>query len=405
MRNVSLRHSSLVATQQGGASLIETMVGILIGLIVVAVVYNTMILAEEHKRTTIGVADAQVTGQLTQFILGRELANAGNALQVGIQELAGCSDWRLKPIPIAIRAGATNNDSDELTVFYSTSTRVVHPVVVPGATTPVLVPVTSPNGFAENDFFLLTDQGTTCHLGKVAVNGIAQWASGNPFPPAAPGGHVQLTTVGPVPAMGGGPGTTARVINLGPTVRRMHYRVDPAKGQLYRVNVNPDPSLLLPQPVVPIAQNVVLVKAQYGVDIGVDTSTSGNGTVDCWTPADFADTCGNGVDYTGPVDPKDGAPGAGGPFAEGGTVPQMRTRFRSVKAVRVAIVVRSDEQTKANANNAGLVGQTAWLFNCAANDATCLGRIQIDNTVLQDYGRYRIYEATIPLRNAIWSQP
>ena len=29
--------------------------------------------------------------------------------------------------------------------------------------------------------------------------------------------------------------------------------------------------------------------------------------------------------------------------------------------------------------------------------------MQIDNTVLQDYGRYRIYEATIPLRNSIWN--
>ena len=78
--------------------------------------------------------------------------------------------------------------------------------------------------------------------------------------------------------------------------------------------------------------------------------------------------------------------------------------IRAIKAVRVALVVRSEDVAKADAVNATLVNQSAWIFNCAANDATCQGRIQLDNTVLQDYGRYRIYEATIPLRNAIWNQ-
>ena len=32
------------------------------------------------------------------------------------------------------------------------------------------------------------------------------------------------------------------------------------------------------------------------------------------------------------------------------------------------------------------------------------GRDEIDNTALHDYFRYRIYETTIPLRNALWNQ-
>ena len=82
----------------------------------------------------------------------------------------------------------------------------------------------------------------------------------------------------------------------------------------------------------------------------------------------------------------------------------LAARIRAIKAVRVALVVRSEDVAKADAVNATLVNQSAWIFNCAANDATCQGRIQLDNTILQDYGRYRIYEATIPLRNAIWNQ-
>ncbi len=72
--------------------------------------------------------------------------------------------------------------------------------------------------------------------------------------------------------------------------------------------------------------------------------------------------------------------------------------------MRVAIVVRSEHQERPDpAMSASLVNQTAWLFNCAANDGTCQSRIQIDNTVLNDYGRYRIYETVIPLRNALWN--
>ncbi len=77
--------------------------------------------------------------------------------------------------------------------------------------------------------------------------------------------------------------------------------------------------------------------------------------------------------------------------------------MRSIKAVRIAIVVRSEHQERQDALSASLVNQSAWLFNCAANDATCQGRIQINNTVLDDYSRYRIYETVIPLRNSIWN--
>jgi hypothetical protein len=156
-----------------------------------------------------------------------------------------------------------------------------------------------------------------------------------------------------------------------------------------------------PLPVVPLAQNVVLLKAQYGID------TDGNNLLDCWTGADNNNTCGNGVDYSGPPSPYDANDPAGlGTFAAGlvNSV-ASRARVRSVKAVRVAIVVRSEHQERTgDAFSADLVGQTATLFNCAANNATCQGRIQIDNTVLKDYNRYRIYETVIPLRNSIWNQ-
>ena len=53
-----------VRSRHRGASLVETMVGILIGMIVIAVVYNILSVAEGYKRATVGSSDAQITGLL-----------------------------------------------------------------------------------------------------------------------------------------------------------------------------------------------------------------------------------------------------------------------------------------------------------------------------------------------------
>ncbi len=385
----------LRAVRERGAGIIETMVGILIGMIVVAVVYNVLVLAEGYKRSTIGVADAQVTGQLTQYILGRELANGGAALMMGAPDLINCSDWRLRPLPVMVTAGASANQSDQLLVFYSTSPRVVHPVWFSGiVNTPNPLAVDSPNGFKVGDWVIATNRSANCSLAN--VTGIAPYSGTlGPYPPADENGKVALAYT---PASAFNFNADSRVINLGQRMMRIRYLVDwdptavPAlrgKAQLTSQSVNwQDPGA--PLPVVPLAQNIVLMKVQYGVDTDADD------LLDCWTSAIAASPCG-GVDFSGPTDAA--ALGGGGAFANAATLPQVR----SIKAVRVAIVVRSEHQERQDALSASLVGQTAWLFNCAANDATCQGRIQIDNTVLEDYSRYRIYETVIPLRNSIWN--
>jgi len=383
--------SRLSRAGQRGVSIIETMVGVLIGMIVVAVVYNVLVMAEGYKRSTIGVADAQITGQLAQFVVGRELANGGAAMMIGVDELSRCADWRLKALPVAITAGADANTPDELLVFYSTSPRIVHPVRFSNYsnTTPTPFIVDSPNGFKAGDWLIATNRATECVLTK--ATGIVQ-PDDSPYPPANVDGQVKIAYAPPVTA-GLVLNTDWRLINMGPQLSRVHYTVDTAKAQLNSRNVNwVDPGW--PLPTVPLAQNVVLLKAQYGVDTDADN------VIDCWTPADNANTCGNGIDYSGPTDVTGATAADGGPFASNANT----ARLRSIKAVRVAVVVRSEHQERPDPVMwASLVNQTAWLFNCAANDATCQSRIQIDNTVLNDYIRYRIYETVIPLRNALWN--
>jgi type IV pilus assembly protein PilW len=56
------------------------MIGILIGMIVILVIYNVFALSEGYKRAAVGAADAQSTGLYAQFVLSREIHNAGNGL-------------------------------------------------------------------------------------------------------------------------------------------------------------------------------------------------------------------------------------------------------------------------------------------------------------------------------------
>ncbi len=396
--------------RQTGAGIVETMIGILIGMIVVLVIYNVFALAEGYKRSAVGASDAQTTGLYAQFVLSREIANAGNGLLDSgiasvVRTLQQCANndpnWvvpgpptfsvsapvctgagcRIRPFPVLIHDGGGNNVSDAIIVTYSTAPHVVSPVqfVNPSATGVNPFYVQSPNGFRVNDRVIALNPATqTCEMTTVTN--------------VTPGDSAGNVTTGVVtiahPAVAGNyvPGTPpdgAMLLNLGQTGEAVRTLYDVANAQLRSTD------LFANAPANPIAQNVVLMKVQYGVDC------QANGIV-LWTGATLSNVCGVGDGYTEdqlmkiPGDPtsndtKFGTPGA--------TVARMR-------AIRIGIVVRSDEP---DLKDPSLVGQTGVLFDCSTHNAACQGRITLNNTVLNDGWRYRFYETVVPLRNAIWN--
>ena len=128
------------ATQKG-AGIVETMIGILIGMVVILVIYNVFALSEGYKRAAVGAADAQSTGLYAQFVLTREIHNAGNGLldsgiASAVSDLVQCVNnqpaWsnpapfpvpkvpaRIRPTPVLINDGGGPNASDALIVAYS----------------------------------------------------------------------------------------------------------------------------------------------------------------------------------------------------------------------------------------------------------------------------------------------
>ena len=422
--------SSFGRAYQRGVGLLETMVGILIGMLVVIVVYNILSVAEAYKRNAIGASDAQVTGLLTQFLAGRDAGNGGAGITGSVDDLINCTkneggallsglpvtslDVAARPISLLITPGA-GTASDSFISLVSGATHVMWPVDLqlpfPGPGQPIVVQ--SPNGFTVPPpsgafpywvVVMTNDPASALNRNKCKVLRVTAATA----PDAQ--GKVTLTQDATTATTISYPPTPSRLLNLGRTgqTTRIQYDVDDVNHVLRTTDLLVTPGA--PLVANPIAQNLVLMKAQYGIDLTVPP----DGVVDCWTAADAANTCGDGKDYS-PA--------------------SVRTfniaDLRRILAVRIGVVVRSDEpdlkyltnptdpvvQKEAAALRSATPRPAVVLFNCSTNtNAACqsrfvapaapgvpLGSPNCAPAVICDLWRYRTYETVIPLRNAIYN--
>jgi type IV pilus assembly protein PilW len=406
------------------------MVGILIGMIVIAVVYNILSVAEGYKRATVGASDAQITGLLTQFMAGRDIGNGGAGIMMSTTQMTGVGpvdsdlsncfndgggaplsglaidalDNAARPIPVLITNGAGPGLSDDFISLSAGAAHVIWPVdvIAPFPLAGAPITVQSPNGFT-----VPPPTGATPYWAVALANDLSgrcqviRVMGAVPDPTVPPTGKVTLTQLAPTTAFAlVGGADPPRVLSLGPQglATRIRYDLDQPNAVLRTTDL-----LTTNAPVpVPIAQNVVLLKAQYGVD------TDANGIIDCWTPAD-ASTCG------------DFSPAAVRAF----TLAQINR----ILAVRIGVVVRSDEpdlrvltdpgNADVQAEARALLAATrppVVLFNCSTNNAACQNRVVVPAaaglpvgssscapSVICDYWRYRTYETIVPLRNTIYA--
>ena len=377
--------------RQRGMGIVEVMVGILIGMIVVAAVYSVFSVAEGYKRTAVGAADAQTTGLFAQFVLAREISNAGTGVSLDAADLGTCTlaaaNWiipasfavagvrPIRPIPVLIHDGGGPNNPDSLIVTYSTASHVLHSVLVvdkPMVATGDTLYVQSPNGFRAGDRIIVNNKAGNCELSS--VTGVIPGSSAGDVTTGFVGlTHPNFANLYISTGSTDGPG----VINLGQAGESTRTLFDVVNGQLRTSDLFANPPA--GGPANPIAQNVVLMKALYGVDC------LNNGVV-LWTRATATNICGDGLNYT----PDDL------------TKPAVYTSalLARIRAIRIGIVVRSDEP---DLKDPALVGQTGVLFNCSTNNAACQGRTALNNTILADGYRHRFYETIVPMRNAIWN--
>lgn len=358
--------------QVRGISLVELMVGLVIGMIATAIIFQTFSVAESYKRNTTSAGDAQQNGLFSTFTLALELANAGNGFASAAQILANCpavndvaTTWR--PVPVVIEPGATADTPDAFTVFYSVSPTLVYPApitlnVPKGATS---IEVQSPNGFKVNDLAVAISPAKLCEPVTISAVGALSAAGGKRTLTVAAGTQNAYPACVPPNCLGG-------LLPLGPagTVQRVRY--DVVNGVLRSQDLM-DPNA---QP-VPLASNIVNMKVEYGVD------TDANGVLDTWVDAASAG-----------FKPQD---------LLTGTIQQVNR----VKAVRIGFIVRGAQYERALATAVPPNGDFDWvLFDCDTHDNTCPGRLT--GTIAADANgggyRYRVYETVVPLRNHLWNK-
>jgi type IV pilus assembly protein PilW len=336
-----------LSRRQHGFSLIELMVGIVIGLIAVLVIYQIFAAAEGIKRNTTGAGDAQQNGLLSSFMLSIELANASNGIAVAAKDLMTCpatasAATSFRPIPILITDGGAGV-SDEFVVYYSQSNSgiVLAPFTSPAPPGNPFI-VRSPMGFKAGDIVVAVSEGGSCAATQIA--GIT-----------APDGDGKVTitpAVAPAFTLGAG----AYLVNMGPSGGQQRVRFDVNNGVLRSTSLwdangqaagGPTPN--------PISSNVVMMKLQYGV---VDA--------------------GNVFTWVNPTAPWSAAEVLAGNAA----------KLRQIQSVRIGVVVRSEQQDDS-------VPASAWSLFC--NPGPC-----VTGPLLAGF-RYRTYETAIPLRNPVWN--
>ncbi len=338
--------------------LVEIMVGIVVGMLLVLLIFQVYLATETQKRTITASNDAQENASYGLFVLGEDLSRAGNIISASTTALASCA--MLRPIPVVIAAGATTTDPDTVTVLFGGSGSLSSPTTLlnnaaVNTSPPGAYQVAGPVAYSPNDVIAVA-QGANCTLSTINAGGVSVASSSG----IATLSHTLTATSGNNNTAAYG-ATLAQLVNLGQGDRfgRTLYSVDTTNNTLRTQSLLP--TVLAATPVI---SNAVNLKAQFGLD------TDNDGDVDTWQPAT-------------------------GTWSAANLPLQAATAWQQIRAVRVAIVTRSDKY-ETDAVTPGPLGMFCSPSPCAVSMAL---------TTDQQHYRYRVMETIVPLRNAVWNAP
>jgi type IV pilus assembly protein PilW len=346
---------------QTGFSLVEILVGLVIGLLAALVIMQVFTVFEGQKRSTTGSADAQTNGSIALYTIGHELQMAGYSLLPVIDSPLECNAstfgatgiTSISPVTIT-DGGAGAGASDSITIRYgnSASGGVPSPITAPPAANEV--PIENNLGCQVGDITLVTN-GTSCSLSSATA------LSGTTVVTLADiTGAIVNANFACLGAW------TVAVFGVNPN----YDPADPANSQAF-LERNGTPSVA----------DIVNIQAQYGI-----SANAGSNLVTQW------------VDATGAW-----------------AAPSVANRNR-IKALHVAVVARNGLMEKEYVTGTCTTAKgTVNNGPCAWDDTNvdAAPKIDLSNDVdvsdpsLPDRWRryrYRVFETIIPLRNVIWSK-
>lgn len=370
--------NAISSRRQRGFSLIELMVGVVIGLLTVLVITQVMTLVEGKRRTISMGSDAQVNAALALFTLQRDIQQSGygainspDALGCTVKYQYGVSGTpgTFTLAPVVIAAGASGTVPDSVTVLQANTTGFSAPMLLTGAHTSSdnHFTVSSSLGAAVGNQMIAApptwDASNWCTLFSVTNDSAsaATTLSGGNVPHVTGTGAAQWNQNSLLPTAGYASGSF--LLNMGAMVLRT-YSVS-ATGNLQVTEMSATNGSSTTQDLYP---QIVNLKALYGKD------TDADGLVDTY-------------ETTAPVTSADWA---------------------KVLSVRIVLVARSNQYEKDLVTAAapqwdlGSVAAVTGAATCAGtHKCLTLGVSQV-GTDWQHY-RYKLYDTIVPLRNVLWN--
>jgi type IV pilus assembly protein PilW len=359
-----------------GISLVEIMVGLAIGMIGMLVMLQVFSASEQSRRITTGGNDAQNNAIVALNGIQRDLRQAGH--DFAVTDLLGCGvvmpgGWTvnsLAPVVInptgtgGIPAGDPNTDIIMVAYGTSSSSSTLGDGIIAQDRTAYTYKPKTPTSFAIGDRLIAAPKNRsfpTCAMTIETVRDIS------PAPPQAP---LTLTVSGDVGARANG-----NLFNVGPdpkilvyAVRNAHLTVCDFTARNCSDATRTSDSTYW----VPIADNIVSLRAQYGRDGRTATAiaTSGDNnyvvnTYDQTTPT--ADTATNSCQWA------------------------------KIATVRLALVGRSGQYDKLAVTTAA----PTWLGSGTAPIDLSRNPDGSTNPDWTHY-RYKTFQVVAPLRNIAW---
>jgi len=363
------------SVQQRGISLVETMVGLTLGLLVVLVITQVWSVFEDQKSRTASGSSAQESGLLALTQLEQDVRSAGAGLTdsaafdctttYSYYETGGTSvspapgfSSGMSMIPLQITDGGSG--SDTLTIKRGSDFLGALPAVITKTmpSSSAELNVNSVAGFADGDVVLAVDSATgNCTVMLVTqVQGAALNLQHNPGATTTYNPSVPYQTTNSWPAYS----TGAKIIKVGQMIER-----------IYTVSNN-HLALTAGGTTTTLAGDIVMLKAQYGI------APTGSQDVSAWVNA----TAATGWNVL------------------------TSAKVKQIKAVRLAIVARSPKMEATSVTEACSsttsstpTGLCAW----AGSATSPAPSIDLSADANWQRYRYRVYETIIPIRNVIWA--
>jgi type IV pilus assembly protein PilW len=368
-----------------GFTLVELMVGLLIGLLASLAVTQVMVGSEGKKRTTTSGSDAQVNGALALNALQRAIQPAGYGF-AAVQQSLGCTVTAVfngsnPPVagfpttlaPVIITQGASNGpDSIQVMASGKTSYSVPLRVVSPGynpatAATKFKFPVATVQGVAgpyptsgavvtPGDLMLaVVNASTPCEMFQVTQTPSTTSTVDRPDDGAGWNGAGFPTGTYPDGSF---------LLNMGAMVHNTYFiGTQSLRVTSLQIAADSTPSYVA---ATELFSNIVNMKAMYGKD------TNADGAIDTW-------------DNTTPTTP---------------------ALWLQVLAVRVAVVARSAQYEKeevTSTNPLWDVGSAIAITGTATcGSSKCLS-LKVDFLTDWKHYRYKVFDTVIPLRNMLWN--